>query len=174
MARLVGACPVGAVHPPAGVAVSPAVVHGEVDPGDVGRRLQGFAAQLLDLRPFWPTAARLGREWLKEQFATEGAFGGDPWAPLAASTVAQRGSAHPILDDTGALKGAASRPVRHATPLTLELEVVDPKIHFHQHGTRKMPRRPVVPDVIPGHALAELQREFDQYVDGVIERWGLK
>lgn len=149
------------------------MIGAEFDAGDLPHRLQGFAAQLLDLRPFWPVAARLGREWFREQFDSEGAWGGDPWEELAPSTVAQRGSAHPILDDTGAMKRAASYARRVATPQTLELHVDDPKVHWHQDGTRKMPRRPVVPDRIPDSAQAELGAEFDAYVDGVLDRWGL-
>lgn len=67
------------------------------------RRIWAIRHRARDLSPI---LRRIGDEWLgmvEEQFATEGARGGSPWAPLARDTKLRRGSAHPILVETGDL-----------------------------------------------------------------------
>lgn len=131
---------------------------------DLPRRLRGFAAQMLDLRPFWPRAASLGGQWLREHFSSQGAWGGSPWAD---------GPSYHGLVETGQLRGAAGNPARAMSATTLTLTVVDRVVHWHQYGTSKMPARPVVPPRIPGDAIAQLRAEFEGYVGEVINRWGL-
>lgn len=53
-----------------------------------------------------PVLERIADEWLdiiEHQFATEGVRSGTPWAKLSRETKFRRGSAHPILVDTGRL-----------------------------------------------------------------------
>ena len=147
-----------------------------VDDGDYPRRLRGFAAQMMDLRPFWPIAARFGRQWFKEQLDSEGKWGGDPWEPLSpdyAAWKAQHYPGRPMLWREGALRAAAFNPARKVTAQTLTLTVTDPKVGFHQEGTVKMPRRPIIPDEIPDHAMDQLRDAFDKWTEEVIRRWGL-
>lgn len=47
---------------------------------------------------------------IREHFDNEESPDGDAWAELSPDYVERRGSAHPILDDTGALKAAATSP----------------------------------------------------------------
>lgn len=74
---------------------------------------------------------------------------GPGWANLAASTVKKRGSAHPILVDTGELKASLTEP-HHANavfepgPDEVFMGTSDPVAVFHQQGTHKMPERAVV------------------------------
>ena len=147
-----------------------------VDDGDLGRRLRGFAAQLVNLRPFWPIAARIGRGWIKQQLDSEGSWGGDPWEPLSPAYAAWKAvhyPGRPILWAERKLRAAALAPERVATADTLELRINDPKARWHQRGTRKMPARPIIPPRLPADALDELRDAFDQWVGDLIDRWGL-
>jgi hypothetical protein len=128
------------------------------------RKVARLALALSDLRSFWPLVVPLFIGWMREQFATEGAFAGRPWSPLAASTLARKGAGKSILVDTGAMRRAASSPRRFATPRTLTLTIEDPKIAWHQEGTTKMVARPVLFDDLPPSAAAELQAVASSYV----------
>lgn len=90
------------------------------------------------------------RERVDLNFALEQTAGGDPWAPLAASTVARKGH-DKILSDTQRMKQAATRRAGDS------IEVVQPNELIigvqagafpaeyplkHETGTSKMPARP--------------------------------
>jgi hypothetical protein len=104
----------------------------------------------------------------KEQFATEGHRASGGWAPLAPSTIQKRGGAgrsggaiftNPgggggftsggpvrILHDTGALEQSLTEPkganqILEVTPQELVFGSRLPYAHYHQTGTRRMPRR---------------------------------
>jgi hypothetical protein len=135
------------------------------------RKLAQLALFLSDLRPFWPLVVPLFIGWMRQQFESEGAFGGKPWAPLTASTLAQKGSGKSILIDTGALRRAASSPRREASPRTLTLTIEDPKIEYHQEGTSKMVARPILFDDLPAAARVELQAVAEGYVRTLAARF---
>lgn len=140
------------------------------------RDLRGFAATMLDLRPFWPLVVPLFVAWMAENFSSEGDWGGEPWAPLTAdyaAAKAQRYGGRSILIASGALRAAASRPQRVATPSSLTLTIVDDTIGYHQDGTDKMPARPVIPDALPFSAEAELQLAADAYISDMARRFNL-
>lgn len=140
------------------------------------KSLRGFAATMLDLRPFWPLVVPLFIEWMGEQFQSEGAWGGEAWAPLSVDYAAYKAQAHPgrsILIASGALRSAASKPKRTATPSSLTLTIVDPKIEFHQDGTETMPARPVIPDSLPVSAEAQLELAAERYIADMVRRFGL-
>src|SRR5260221_14777116 len=72
---------------------------------------QSFATWDAEIETLQPALEQIGDD-LRADFALNmasegalfaGAFAGSQWAPLAESTVRQRGSAHPILWRTGAL-----------------------------------------------------------------------
>lgn len=139
-------------------------------------RLEGFAAQMADLRGFWPVLVPVFIRWMREQFATEGAWGGQRWARLSPAYAAAKAVRHPgkgILIAEGDLRQAASRPKRTVTPSSLTLEIVDPKIEFHQDGTDRMPARPVVPSLLPAVAVQEVNELAEIYVTEALSRWGL-
>jgi hypothetical protein len=139
--------------------------------------LSRLAASMLDLRSFWPLVIPIFIGWMREQFETEGDFFGDPWAPLSPRYAAWKEQHYPgkgILIAEGDLRRAASSPRRTVGPLFLELEIVDPKVRFHQEGTSKMPARPLVPEgVLPAAQQAELDSAFEVYVDERLKASGL-
>jgi hypothetical protein len=158
----------------------------DLDFDDSGNRdkLRWLVAQLLDLRPFWPRVVTLAIHWWGEQFRTEGAFGGTPWAPLSPAYAAWKAIHYPgrgILYREGDLRMAVSVPDREMTPTTLELtipwarlkgEQVD--VAWHQLGTQHMPPRPVIfGDPLPAQAALELTQAMDEYLDELIARAGL-
>lgn len=151
-----------------------------VDSRDADRQIRLLAVGLTDLRPFWPRVVPLATGWWKRQFDTEGAFGGRPWSPLAASTVARKvalGRRTSILQETGQLRRAASQPERKASPRSLVLTIDDagpehgPVLQYHQEG-EGVPERPLVfGSPLPPSAAMELEREAEAYVRDLIGRF---
>jgi hypothetical protein len=146
------------------------------DVGDLQRRLRGFAAQMLNLRPFWPIAFRLGRRWIKEQLDSQGGWGGDPWEPLSPGYAAYKARVKPgkpMLWFDGDLRKAAFSPQRVTSATEAELRIVERKAAWHQEGTSKMPARPIIPVPLPTEAQDELRDAFADWVGEVVDRWGL-
>lgn len=143
---------------------------------ELERSLRGFAATLIDLRPFWPLVVPMFVRWMGDQFSSEGGWGGHTWTPLSAEYAAEKAARYPgrsILIATGALRGAASRPQRTATPSSLTLTITDPKVGYHQDGTPTMPARPVIPNGLPASADAELEEAAERYCAEMAARFGL-
>jgi hypothetical protein len=148
----------------------------QFDAKDTPERLTALAAQITDLRPLWALTRIKANGWLREQFETEGDFGGRAWAPLSPvyrETKANLKPGNPILVFNGALKRAATalRPV--STPRMLMLFVDDPKAEWHQDGTSRMPARQIIPDPFPPTQVAEIERMTDEYFQSLIDRLGL-
>ena len=145
-----------------------------VDSADAERKLQQLALHLSDLRNFWPLVVPIATGWWKRQFDTEGGFGSGGWAPLAFSTVARKarlGLRPQILQATGALKGAASRPSRHATARSLTLTIESEYAGFHQTGGANLPARPLIFESLPIAAERELQDAAEGYVRDLLSRF---
>jgi len=93
-----------------------------------------------------------------QQFATKGARGGKPWAPLAASTIKRKGPGAEMMVETGQMKGALTQR-RHPAAMRIEsgielkvgiafdsLDAKNPLYPiYHQSGSPKtnLPRRRV-------------------------------
>lgn len=106
-------------------------------------RLAGMQARALDLHPVLDVLAADFRVLEAGQFASEGARGGDVWAPLRPSTVQKRGSAHPILQVTEHLRDSLTQDgamgaVQEITAITLTVGTKIPYAGFLQDGTRNM------------------------------------
>ena len=76
---------------------------------DVSRALMALESHVSDLTPAWDFVDQVFHAVVKQQFASEGGHGGEPWKPLARRTQLERrrlgyGPAHPILRRTGALE----------------------------------------------------------------------
>ncbi len=150
-----------------------------VDDADARRRIRILSAALNDLRPFWPIVARLVRGWWKLQFETEGEFAGQRWRPLSPAYAVWKARHHPgrgILEATGQLKQAASRPQRFQTPTTLTMTIDDagpahgPVLQYHQFGDG-VPQRPLVfGDPLPPLAAVQLQDAADDYIRDLLRR----
>lgn len=160
------------------------------------RALALLLAGLTDLRPFWPLVVPTFIRWMREQFDTEGDWGGEHWAPLSPDYLArkmQKYPGKPILQATGDLRQAASRPRRRVTPQFLELIVDDSGyMHggkaprsvapYHQFGggsaeiggqEGRPPRRQIIPDELPLTARADLDLLAETYVRDLARRVGL-
>jgi hypothetical protein len=145
----------------------------QIDDLDARRQLKRLGLFLSDLRTFWPLVIPLFIGWMRNQFESEGAFAGAPWAPLSHrygiwKTVHYPGK--PILQLKGELRQAASRPERRVTPRTLTLTIHDPKIAYHQTGTPRMPARPLVFDALPPVARRELEIAGERYIETLLQR----
>jgi phage gpG-like protein len=102
-----------------------------------------------------PVLGRIADQWLdiiEEQFTTEGARGGNPWTKLSRETKLRRGSAHPILVETGDLLIEMTDPGSvKVTDDEIRMELPrDVVARSHQHGFfntragRSVPARPMV------------------------------
>lgn len=160
---------------------------------------RGFSillASLSDLRPFWPRVVPLFIRWMREQFESEGEWGGERWAPLSPDYLARKMAKYPgkgILYATGDLRRAASTPERRPFPLALELIIDDSTMKhgattpravglYHQFGggsseiggiEGRPPRRPIIPDVLPAEAQIEIAAAADEYVADLCRRLNL-
>lgn len=67
---------------------------------------------------------------------------GRAWEPLSPVTVRQKGHSD-ILIETGDMKEASGYEM-DADNMTAEIYVEDPKIVYHEFGTEKIPKRPVL------------------------------
>lgn len=137
-------------------------------------RIQRLAVFLTDLRSFWPLVVPLATGWWRRQFETEGSFGGDRWAALSPDYAAWKSVHHPgkgILEATGDMRRAASRPTRAQTPTSLTLIIEDDKLPYHQDGGGNLPRRPLVfGEPLPAQAQAELDAVAEHYVTDLLRR----
>jgi phage gpG-like protein len=134
----------------------------------VSRDLLRFASNIEDARPAFSRIARLFEEAAREQFATEGSAGGEPWAPLAESTLRSKPPGKGILENSGRLLNSlvfggvagAGDAVRFLGAQEMRWGTNVPYAAFHQHGTSRMPQRRVVklPDLVKRQAVRELQR----------------
>lgn len=133
--------------------------------------LADFQSSLAGDSPALAAIADDLREILAEQFSTEGAAGGSPWAPLAPSTLRKAHAARVgILQVTGALAASlvdkdAPGHVEECDGEQLLFGTGLPYAVFHQEGTRRMPARPIV-------ALAEesTARWLDAFRGGLEEK----
>lgn len=101
----------------------------------------------VSLRPVMTSVIDKIVDWTEEQFATEGARSGNAWEQLARDTIFRRGSAHPILvRDADLLIQTTDESNFTATDDTIELSLPEREDEigfYHQHGTVRMPARPI-------------------------------
>jgi phage gpG-like protein len=72
----------------------------------VRRKLLRVGERAVHARPAFEAIGEALFRIERDQFDSEGRRGGTGWAALKPATIAQRGTAHPILDDSGALKAS--------------------------------------------------------------------
>ena len=143
---------------------------------EADRKLRQLGSALVDLRPFWRELIPIWGRWMWLHFRSEGGWGGAGWAPLSpgyAVENARRFPGRPILQATQQLMHASQAPRIAASPQSLTLTSSDRTVDWHQHGTDKMPARPIIPDSLPGSALAEIEDAAERYVDDLCRRIGL-
>jgi hypothetical protein len=140
------------------------------------RKLAQLELFLADLRGFWPLLVPVFIGWMRDQFKTEGGWGGQQWAPLSPAYAIEKARTHPgrtILIRDGTLRRAASQPRREATPRTLTLWIDDDVAGYHQEGTDRMPARPLIPDPLPVSARLDVDLAASEYVSTLVRRLGL-
>lgn len=86
-------------------------------------------------------------------FDSQGRRGGGSWKPLDPATIKRKGSSR-ILVETGALEASLTEPgatfqVLKIGPNYVEFGTDHPAAEFHQEGTSRMPRRPLI-KLVPG------------------------
>lgn len=103
-----------------------------------------------DLRPAWGAVGDDVAEAMDMQFMTAGAAAGRPWAPLKPEY--QRWKVRHNYDPRTLLKTHEMERTLTSRPMQIEehheqyadFGSRDPKLPFHQHGTRFMPQREVL------------------------------
>ena len=144
-----------------------------VDATIAKRKLQALTLALKDWRPFWPLAMRIIRIGLRQQFESEGRFLGQPWAPLSAGYLAAKAAKYPgksILVASGRLKRAATAPEWRGMPTALHIVIRNDVAGYHQHGTGKMPARPIIPDRVAPELGLMLTKAATDYLQAAIRR----
>lgn len=140
------------------------------------RKLAQLELHLADLRNFWPMLVPLVHSWTRDQFDSEGGWGGEHWQELSPDYAAWKSVHYPgksILIRTGGLRHAASDMRRAVTPRTLTMWIDDPVASFHQDGTDRMPARPLIPNPLPSSARVEVDLAAVEYVSTLVRRIGL-
>lgn len=122
-----------------------------------------------DLTTAWEKiVSEVLRPAMEQQFATEGAHLDVPWAELLPETVRRRrGSAHPILQRTGALAESfieGSEHLEEINPDSLEWGSVNRAAPFHQMGTARMvARQPLnVTDALVEQIMAVIKADIEE------------
>lgn len=115
----------------------------------------------------------------RRQFNTEGREGGHPWPQLKASTIAARAKRGRgrggILQDVRRMWGAYVKEGRGPEAILViekmryERGVSVPYARFHQSGTKRMPRRPVVPDTVPRKYLEGWARLVARHLESSVK-----
>lgn len=136
------------------------------------RRIATAKTQVSDFGPLWPHVLRWFIAMELAQFAAEG-YG--RWPQLKKSTVKRRGSAHPILQVTEALKrsltdaGAGWYQVRTPNSIELGSTLMVGSWNLgmlHQRGTIRMPPRPPIDPL--WKEKSSLRRIIAQYVHNIV------
>lgn len=118
---------------------------------------------------------------IKQQFETEGGYGGTPWDQLADRTVAERsllgfGPEHPILRRSDRLfdalqgemiGGAGGEVVVSKNTFTLKTTGI-PDAAAHQFGSEhsNLPARPMIPQPMPASFMRQLRSLIHGYAIG--------
>lgn len=117
--------------------------------------------RLRDERPALAKLVPLVRRYFDLQFETLGAYGGQAWAPLTASTMERRDSVRPMML-TGRLWASLTQEgARYGyavlTPDSVRVGTRDPVAHLLEGGTRKMVARDIEGEPPP--------QEVERYAD---------
>jgi phage gpG-like protein len=118
---------------------------------NIERKLQGLAAAADDLTPIWPYVGNYLARVTRQQFSTKGRRSGDPWVPLAPSTLREKrlkGWPRSPLVRTGEMKGTlTSRPmeVEVYNRRTAEFGTNNKKAVWQHFGTFRNGKRHIPP-----------------------------
>jgi phage gpG-like protein len=151
----------------------------EVDTQGVTVMFQGLDAALADLTPVWGQIRRIYIDFIKEHFASQGSYTGEPWKPLSpryaawkAANGAGRGILRGLSDNLyGSLtsEGHAMQVFR-TTPSWMEYGTQVFYGRIHQTGSISVQNRPPKRIVIPALTQAEGERVVDALLAHIYKR----
>lgn len=166
----------------------------QIEIGPALQLLEAVAGRASDLRPVFLSAVKTSLDrFFISQFDTQGAEGGQPWAPLQPSTLAAKGRAHRaamgVLRFTNRLWASLTKPtpgnlgISAATANIMYRGTMVPYAYFHQYGytvsrwgkalfhnPRHVPARILVPAEMPPRYVEAWGRSIQRYVvEGVAE-----
>lgn len=151
----------------------------DMDATAMVRGLRAMRVAVEDLRPLWPHVTRVIRPFIVKNFRTQGTSSGQPWAPLTPAYAAWKARNYPgkpILVREGDLRAHVTGrkgPRVVAAPRWVDYVIDDPKAQYHQHGTRFMVARPLIPRV-PHDVQEAVRQAARDYFDDVARRWGFQ
>jgi phage gpG-like protein len=126
-------------------AASPGPAFSSPNAKALAQRLNRWGDAVEDARPAFERMIPRLREGEGQIFNSQGSAIGHPW-PKAAEP--DRKVNPQLLVATGALRrsleGKTSESVQHATSTELQFSTLVPYAGFHQHGTSRMPARPMI------------------------------
>jgi len=128
---------------------------------DVGPALVGPVAEIL-------------RSSFQAQFLTAGAYGGNPWEPLQPASLRRRkGASGVVLDLTGEMRSALTEPDAPGSVAELGGDGMSllfgtdlDRAAWHQHGTRYMPARELLPDPWPPEDIDAIASVIADFIGG--------
>lgn len=116
----------------------------------------------------------LFRASMRQQFETEGDWGGKKWAPLARVTLERKAALgfgnKLILERTGKLREAFTElssdfdVTTEGTSIVITISNTAGK--YHQDGTPTMPKREIIPDPLPATFVRQLKNIVTGYMLG--------
>ncbi|CAB4193267.1 Phage virion morphogensis protein [uncultured Caudovirales phage] len=129
--------------------------------------LAGISRRADNLRPWFDKVARAMVASEITNFATQGSLDGG-WPPLSPKYglwKATNEAGRPMMVSTGKLLASVSRKdrlVQSMTGKSMKLGSDVNYAHFHQSGTKNMPKRKVV--VLPESVMGALKQDLSMYV----------
>jgi len=117
----------------------------------IARKLTRFADRLGDMSSLWDEMAEALHAVQERAFESEGSSSGARWHPLSPRYRTEKAARFPgkgILEATGRLRrsfsSGAQGNIFKATPGRMTWGTEVPYSVYHQHGTSRMPARPVL------------------------------
>ncbi len=128
----------------------------KVDNSEAVLMLEGLLAGIDDFSPAWPKVEQIVMDMERQQFETQGEFGGEEWEPLNETYAEYKRKTYGstgILVATGMLKGSLTTKggaghYYNAGPNFVEIGTLVPYAGYHQRGHEtptRLPKRTVIP-----------------------------
>jgi phage gpG-like protein len=127
----------------------------KVDTKEAELMLEALVEAVEDFSPVWPKVERIIMDMERQQFKTEGKFGGEEWAPLNESYAEYKrkvyGSKGILVASGTMMQSLTSKGQGHymnSGPNFVEVGTTIPYAGYHQRGHEtptKLPKRTVVP-----------------------------
>lgn len=126
----------------------------DYDATGLNAKIKAMSLRQWDLRPIWGDVHRVFTQFIKQHFASQGGYVGEPWVPLNPGYAAWKARNYgdkPMLRLTDRLYESLVDPkspehVYNVGPSFVEMGTSDPIGWYHQKGTKRgLPVRKVIP-----------------------------